>query len=228
MKSNIGILRRSKSYHPGSSKKTNAQAESFQILPRKVGLMQTNGSMAISERKLSNISRVSHQSGVVLLVSLIMLLLLTLIGISGTQGTGQQERMAGNMKDRNLAFQAAEAALAEGESEVSKWPYDCANNHGRYLPFDKNCDGTKETEPVWQAIDWSSTANPLKSIAYTGNLGSLSSVPRYIIEDLGAVPLVDCTAPVAGTCPEHYYRTTARATGGTDSAVVMVQSVFKK
>jgi len=60
----------------------------------------------------------NHQSGVVLVVSLIMLVLLTMIGVTGMQVTGLEEKMAGNSKDRNIAFQAAEAGLRDAESDL--------------------------------------------------------------------------------------------------------------
>lgn len=59
-----------------------------------------------------------RQAGVVLVISLIMLLLLTLIGISSMQTVIIEERMAGNMGDRNLAFQAAESALRHAEKFI--------------------------------------------------------------------------------------------------------------
>jgi len=37
-----------------------------------------------------------------------MLLLLTIIGITGIQVSGLEEKMAGNSRDQNLAFQSAE------------------------------------------------------------------------------------------------------------------------
>ncbi len=60
----------------------------------------------------------SKQKGAVLLVALIMLLLLTVIGVAAMRDTNLQERMAGNMRDHALAFQAAEAALRFAEQEV--------------------------------------------------------------------------------------------------------------
>lgn len=59
-----------------------------------------------------------HESerGAVLLVSLVMLLLLTLIGLAGLRMVQLEERMAGNLRDRQMAFQAAEAALRAGEA----------------------------------------------------------------------------------------------------------------
>ena len=55
------------------------------------------------------------QRGAVLIVALIMLLLLTIIGMSSMRGTSLQENMAGNLRESNLAFQAAEAGLRAGE-----------------------------------------------------------------------------------------------------------------
>ena len=56
------------------------------------------------------------QRGAVLIVSLVILLLMTIIGISSMKSTTLEERMAGNMRDQNLAFQSAEAAIIEGEN----------------------------------------------------------------------------------------------------------------
>jgi len=55
------------------------------------------------------------QRGAVLLVTLVMLLLLTLIGLASMRLASLEERMAGNLRDRQVAFQAAEAALRAGE-----------------------------------------------------------------------------------------------------------------
>ena len=62
-----------------------------------------------------NISLISRQRGVVLVTGLIFLVILTLLGVTAMQTTILEERMAGNLRDENLAFQAAEAALREGE-----------------------------------------------------------------------------------------------------------------
>jgi len=59
-----------------------------------------------------------HQSGAVLVIGLIMLLLLTLIGVTGSQVTGLEEKMSGNIRDRNIAFQAAESALRDAEQDI--------------------------------------------------------------------------------------------------------------
>jgi len=61
----------------------------------------------------------SHrQRGAALFISLMFLIVLTLIGLSAANVGIMQERMAGNVRETNLAFQAAEATLREVEAEV--------------------------------------------------------------------------------------------------------------
>lgn len=70
----------------------------------------------------------NSQQGAILIVALIMLLLVTIIGLASIRGTSLQERMAGNLRDQELALQAAEAALRKGESiVVSKFEANTLN-----------------------------------------------------------------------------------------------------
>lgn len=56
-----------------------------------------------------------QQRGVALVVVLVLLLIMTLLGLASLRGTLLEERMSGNLFDRSLGFQAAEAALRQGE-----------------------------------------------------------------------------------------------------------------
>ncbi len=67
----------------------------------------------------TSLTSIRSQSGVALVVSLLLLLIVTLIGVSGMQTTVLEEKMAGNFKDKNIAFQAAEAALREAEADAA-------------------------------------------------------------------------------------------------------------
>ncbi|MGA9422629.1 MAG: PilX N-terminal domain-containing pilus assembly protein, partial [Rhodanobacteraceae bacterium] len=53
-----------------------------------------------------------RSNGAVLFVALIMLLLLTLLGVTAAQVTVMQERMSGNFRVQQLAFERSESALA--------------------------------------------------------------------------------------------------------------------
>jgi type IV pilus assembly protein PilX len=149
------------------------------------------------------------QAGVVLPISMIMLLLLTLISITGTQVTGLEEKMAGNGKDSNLAFQAAEAALRAGEAATA---------------------GVPTLYTGAQPIDWTNAA----VITYSGGtLTGIGSAPRYTIEDLGSTGgTEECSPCEAGAPPPssgaRLYRITARGTGGTTDAVVVLQSTYTR
>ncbi|MDO6563629.1 PilX N-terminal domain-containing pilus assembly protein [Amphritea sp. 1_MG-2023] len=77
-----------------------------------------------------------RQRGSVLVVSLIFVVLMSLIAVSGMQLSSLEERMAGNHQDKDRAFQAAEAALVEGEQFVLTTDFD------REVHFKKACSGS--------------------------------------------------------------------------------------
>src|SRR5690554_7144005 len=77
--------------------------------------------------------RKGREKGSVLIVSLVMLLLLSLIGVAGIQSTVMQDRMAANLLDKDLAFQATEAVLREGEDSLAAGvPISFPNSGGLY------------------------------------------------------------------------------------------------
>jgi type IV pilus assembly protein PilX len=168
--------------------------------------------------------RHKSQSGVVLIVSLVMLLLLTLIGTSGMQTTIMEEKMASNMRDNNLAFQAAESALRA--AEVTLVPVAPA-----VMPTFTD-DGTGGFYSETTAVDLSDaelntasfwTSNPVATSTVT-DLGYHVATPIYIIEKLSATCYkASCPDPSDLSTP---YRITVRATGGTSNSVVLLQSVF--
>ena len=59
------------------------------------------------------------QRGTALVMTLVILLLLTMLGITAINTSTLEERMAGNTKDQNLSFQAAETALRAAEAWVT-------------------------------------------------------------------------------------------------------------
>lgn len=58
------------------------------------------------------------QRGAALFISLMFLIILTLIGLSAANVGIMQERMAGNVRDTNVAFQQAEASLRAVEQRL--------------------------------------------------------------------------------------------------------------
>jgi len=54
----------------------------------------------------------SRQRGIVLVVGLVFLLVLTIIGVTSLRTTTLEQRMAGNLQQRTVAFQDAEARIS--------------------------------------------------------------------------------------------------------------------
>jgi type IV pilus assembly protein PilX len=59
-----------------------------------------------------------RDAGFSLIVSLMMLIVIIILGVSGAQMSINEERGARNDRDRQIAFQAAEAALKDAEYEI--------------------------------------------------------------------------------------------------------------
>ena len=58
----------------------------------------------------------ASQRGTVLAISLMFLVVLTVIGLGGMSVSSLDERMAGNMRNSDIALQAAETVLREAEA----------------------------------------------------------------------------------------------------------------
>jgi len=150
---------------------------------------------------------------------MIMLLLLTLLAVSSMNTTIMEEKISGNYKDKNTAFQSAEAALRAGEGYLRNTAilpvFDGTN--GLYQP-------TTSGGSRWSVIDWS---DGNKVVSYVG-LGGVVEQPSYIIEELLPVIDPDDSLEVGVALENKFYRVTASAVGGTSTAVIMLQSVFKR
>lgn len=161
----------------------------------------------------------AKQKGSVLLVSLIMLLLLTLVAVGGMQGTILQERMTGNLRDRDLAFQAAEAALREAEVFIRDNPatiYD--NSAGLYQVNAAN-------RPDWRTRN---ITNGNGATTYGGNFPGVAAQPVYYIEQISTFqPAGTETEAGSAVPPPPFFRITALGTGGSANTTVVLTSVFR-
>lgn len=182
--------------------------------------------------------------GFSLLVVLIMTAVLALLALGAMTSSILQERMVGNSRDRQVALQAAEAALRDAETEIeanaaaaSGFTDACAN--GLCIPPSDTASGA-QSAPRWQTIDWVSQTR-----AYGSRTGApallgfdnqaLAAQPRYFIERLPTLPPeVGSSACVGGGCATsptdraRAYRITARGSGMRASTTVMLQSVYIK
>lgn len=162
------------------------------------------------------------QRGVVLIVCLVFMLIMTVIAASAMQSTTLQERMAGNARDTNSAFQAAEAALRAAERVLQGASLGTFNgSNGLY----QQCavSATTCSTPDWSAR--SSTG--WLSISNFG--GGVSAAPQYYIEELPDVEQqsVSLDADSART-PLAIYRITARGFGVSDKSMVVLRTIYRR
>ena len=122
-----------------------------------------------------------RQAGIALIIGLVILAVLSMIGVAAFSISTQEERMAGNSRDRMLAFEAAEAALRACEDYVKTGPA-FGGIAGMY-------NARPADQPTYaESIDWSVAANvyvdPHLQAAQsaTGNTQPWSRVPACVAE----------------------------------------------
>ena len=173
------------------------------------------------------------QRGAVLIVALIFLVVMTMLILASIRGTVMQERMAANLYDRSLAFQAAEAALREGERFVLE---SAPKPTGTGCDTSGNCNAPAPDEiPTWEDEDnWATAHSVADAHDHVIEIGALPVAPKFLIElladdmpevNLCASTAIDPDAPCYGGPEGLRYRITARS-GEAGRAVVILQSVY--
>lgn len=162
-----------------------------------------------------------RQTGVALVTGLIFLVMLTLIALAAMKSTSLEERMAGNARSRDLAFQGAEAAIRAAEAVLSgaSLPAFNGSQAGYYAQIPEGASGE-----FWKTYDWAG-----KSVAFSGALADVKEA-RYVVEALppnlasgGDDSLV--AKPLSGG---EIFRITARGVGADGTSVVILQTTFRR
>lgn len=164
-------------------------------------------------RLLNSPQMPSRQQGATLAVALIFLVILTLLGLSAMSVTTMEERMSGNTRDHNLAFQGAETALRDAEGYLL----------GKdFYAFDASCtiglcaQGSAPDRTL--AATWSGA----KVVQSTTSISGLSAQPRYFTEYAGQVKCAACAGGWASA-----YRITTRSLGGNANTQVFLEEVYR-
>jgi type IV pilus assembly protein PilX len=161
-----------------------------------------------------------NQRGAALIVSLIFLVVLTLLGVGAMRTTNLQERMAGSLRDSNLAFQAAESALREGEQMLGQATLPAFGGTGGLLQ--RQDDAGQPS--FWRTYNWAGNSMTAALPADA----DVAADPQYVIEELPPVPVQGGSLRF-GALPEvGFYRVTARGVGGTTDAVSLLQITYRR
>ena len=178
------------------------------------------------------------QRGATFVTGLIFLVVLTMFGVTAMKTASMEERMSGNLRDRNLALQSAEMALRYAEQHIRD--NDPTTNTPSpidgVVDFDTTCTaglcyygaGAVAPSPAWVTyctpncpISYvAGTVFRVDGVAYTAPalLAGLPA-PTYIIEGIKKTP--------PGSGERYYYRITVRAQGLRQGTVAQLQEIFR-
>lgn len=170
--------------------------------------------------------RPARERGAVLIVGLMLLLVLTLLGVTAMHNALLEQKMAGNVQDASAAWQAAEAALRDGELFLQQPEVPEFDGTGGLYPP----PGSPPDPPRWTTVDWQSDRAVRIYRGFEDAPGSLSRVTaRYFIEQLP--PAIGPGESLSADTPREaagLYRITARGTGAGGGAAVILQSTYKR
>ncbi len=185
----------------------------------------------------------ARQQGAVLFVSLLLLLVMTLITVAAMQTTTLEESMAANLKDRNLAFQAAESALRDAEQALRgdiKPQVQVNPALDPATPFwiwNWGSLATAPPLPWWRegsrdAAWWTGAASRSEATSTFNTINAaqlgLIEPSRFIVEYwmFDRDSLVIKSGYNRRETGRDVHRVTARGMGGTQNATVLLQSAF--
>jgi type IV pilus assembly protein PilX len=157
-------------------------------------------------------SRMRQQRGASLLMALIFLVVMAMLSVTLANVTTLEERMAGNTRDRDLALQAAEAALRDAEVRLGV-PAFRAGPFPAFNALNANDAAFWETCFTTPAAPCLAPLVPATLMPTVGE-GAVAEQPRFVVE----------TKPPVG--PTEIFRVTARGVGGSTDTVVVLQAEF--
>jgi type IV pilus assembly protein PilX len=193
----------------------------------------------------------TKQTGAVLIFALVILIVLTLLGLSAMQVANMEEIMAGNLKDCNQGFQAAEASIRDASNWLSsRLTKPQATTNATYNVYSSDAYTLGDAvSPATIDFDWESNAirygeldadaSAIANVTGTCSPGEappagdpmedLYSLPCSVIEEHSFIPDdldPDTSAKGIG---RYFYRITTRGFGGTEKAQPRIEAiVFKR
>lgn len=195
------------------------------------------------------------QTGAALIVSLIILAVVTILGITSMQSSNTELKLTASMRDRGVAFEAAEAALAIVEENLANDPplvetlYStcvgaacfnstcegglCFDGHYELSPTGEYSCKVQEAGKATARVDfWSDASVDVWKNANRHKTLSINSVKtdvKYIVEFLCYIARDESVTfdEINYDNGAPLFRITALAEGNGDRATVALQSTYK-
>jgi len=172
----------------------------------------------------------SKEQGAVLVIGLIVLLALTILGTSSMTSVQIEEKLSANDQDYGMAFEGAEAGLANCEAFIQANTLEQIDQ----LAIDLNALASPENPRWWQAFDWANGADVNTAVSFVDTANGkpgLSGEPACVMEFIGAAsPSLEFGEAVAteAVSTKNLYRITAFSNGITQRSSAILESVYAK
>lgn len=174
----------------------------------------------------------AREAGIVLVTSLLLLLVITLLALSMFRSFGMQEKIAGNLREKHRALQAAQSA-----QQYAEWWMQNSNNINSVLICTATllnansgagqiCTNSLATQGVADvtAVPWTvggaeigvRYAPPGMTVSTGGATNTYASAPRFYITLVGP----------AASGKGNIYRVNAWGYGGDPNTVAVVESTY--
>jgi len=196
-----------------------------------------------------------YQYGATLLVTLLMLVVVLLLGIAAAQIALQGEKSSRNDRDRQIAFQAAEAALLDAEMDIEQSP-DAGRSRSHIfssssaLGFPGDTDaicGSGEQNiylglcrampegamPVWHLVNFlDNTSNTSHSVPYGRFTGQSFQVGAGSLPERVPRYIIELMMQrkAGGSADQvaYFYRITAIGFGTRETTQIVLQTFYRK
>jgi len=187
----------------------------------------------------------AKQGGIALIMAIIMLIIATLAGIAGIRSSSLQEKLSGNLYDRAIALQAAEAALKAAETQIITTDRTTLLKDTKIV----DCTVTTTSCPAIPSNTFSANASGWTTISNATTTNSslkAETNPQYFIQYLGLKNSSAVTDTSQSANPLQYgatgggsgsdspqnatYRVIARSsqpTANNDRSIALVSSLVK-
>ena len=164
------------------------------------------------------------QKGMALITGMLLLVVVTILAMSMFRGYGTQQKIAGNVREKNRAVSAAVSAQQYAEYWLSSGTpppaVDCSGMTPSPIP--QVCLNS----PDFTVVPWTLSAQPVGVTFSTFNKAakvdqmpsqkSYFSAPMFYVTDLG----------LSAAGPGEVYQIDATGWGGTPDTVAVVESTF--
>ena len=140
--------------------------------------------------------------------------------------TRMEERMAGNSRDMNLAFQAAEAGLRDSEERLrvmaSRPQTTCIATPCTVWRRDFLVQDKRDRDVAW----WTTNGSEY-GVEGTQEIAETTRDPLVVTESLGFVP---DSLSVGHGPPEgrDFFKITANSSGASDTATAVIESTYTR